>query len=116
MKKRKLYHGTDFRNLGSIMHEGIRKSAFEGGVYLTDSADSARNWTAIRVHAMGGTQVLVCEVEVEEHKLELGCDHSPVFQELFNCGESYLYKDKIKPKKIKKYIVYGKKETSDTPV
>lgn len=103
----KLYHGTDYRNLGSILHKGLLKSIFEGGVYLTDTAESAVAWTAMRVVGMGGSQVLVCEVEVDENNLQLGCDHSPLMQRLFGCGESYVHKGDIPKECILNYTVYG---------
>lgn len=107
-KKVKLYHGTDYRNLYSIMHEGLRKSIFEGGVYLTDSAESAMRWTAMRVQAMGGTKVLVCEVEVDEDNLIEGCDHSPMMQQIFGCGSSMIHMGAIPVEQITNYIEYGK--------
>ena len=105
----KLYHGTNYKNLSSILAKGLKKS-IEGGVYLTDSKKSAVAWTAIRVVASGGDTILVCEVDVDEEKLELGCDHSPMMQEIFGCGESYLYRDDISTDKIKNYTKYGDKE------
>lgn len=105
-KFKTLYHGTDYRNLGSILGEGLRTS-MEGGVYLTDSADSAMRWTAMKIQAMGGKKVLVVEVKVEEDKLVLGADHSPIFQEIFKCGESYVYQDKIPTEMITNYFKYG---------
>ena len=105
-KTKTLYHGTDYRNLGSILGEGLRAS-MEGGVYLTDSADSAMRWTAMKIQAMGGSTVLVVEVEVEEKDLILGSDHSPIIQQIFGCGESYLYMNRISTSKITNYIKYG---------
>ena len=105
-----LYHGTDRRNLGSILAKGLLKSVFEGGVYLTDTAESAVAWTAMRVAAAGGSEILVCEVEIDENNLQLGCDHSPAMQEIFGCGESYVHKGDIPTECIKKYTVYGTKK------
>lgn len=105
----KLYHGTNYKNLKSILAKGLKKS-IEGGVYLTDSKESAVAWTAIRVLANGDNAILVCEVDIDDEKLELGCDHSPMMQEIFGCGESYLYKDNIPTDKIKNYIKYGDEE------
>lgn len=105
-KFKTLYHGTDYRNLGSILGEGLRAS-MEGGVYLTDSADSAMRWTAVKIQAMGGSKVLVVEVKVEESKLIEGMDHSPMMQELFGCGTSKIYTDAIPPEMITNYIKYG---------
>ena len=97
-----LFHGTSMKNLSSIVNKGLFKSV-EGGVYLTDSQQSALAWTFMRHN---GDDILVLEVEVSQDKLILGTDHSPLMQELFGCGESYIYMDKILPNQIKNYVKF----------
>jgi len=83
MAKRKLYHGTSIGNVDSIQKKGLKKSVFECGVYLTDSADSAAKWIGFRLAAMGQEMMAVIEVEVDSSKLSKGMDHSPMMQKLF---------------------------------
>ena len=94
------------RNLGSILRKGILKSKFEDGVYLTDSAESAVAWVFIRTP----DDILVIEVEVDEDKIELGCDHSPLMQEIFGAGESYLYMDNIPPAQLLNFLKFPRNE------
>jgi hypothetical protein len=107
MKKSKsvkrLYHATCLNNIPSILDQGLKKSPFEGGVYLTDSEESAVRWVLVR----GIQNIVVIGVDVEEEKLQPGVDHSPLMQELFGCGESYLHQGDIDVVNLKTYTSYG---------
>ena len=105
-----LYHGTSILNVESIQEEGLKKSIFEGGVYLTDSADSAAAWTGFKLAAQGQQQLAVIEVKVDESKLEPGVDHSPLMQAMFGAGESLVHEGNIKADQITDILYYGKKE------
>jgi RNA:NAD 2'-phosphotransferase (TPT1/KptA family) len=95
----KLYHGTNFDNLGSILTKGLI-SKYEG-VYLTDSRESAMRWVGFRLKAMGASKMVVIEVEVNEDDIEDGVDHSPAMVEIFGVGKSLLHTKSIDRKCIK---------------
>jgi len=105
-----LYHGTSILNVDSIEKTGLRKSIFEGGVYLTESAESAANWTGFKLAAQGQTQLAVIEVRVDESKLEPGMDHSPMMQTMFGAGESIVHEGDIPVEQIINILYFGKKE------
>jgi hypothetical protein len=84
----RLFHGTDYNNLCSILKDGL-VSKFEG-VYLTDSAESAARWIGFRLRADGKTKMAIIEVEVPEEGLEEGIDHSPMMVKIFGVGKSIL--------------------------
>ena len=89
----RLFHGTDYDNLGSILKDGLI-SRFEG-VYLTDSAESAARWIGFRLKAQGKTKMAIIEVEVPEEGLEEGVDHSPMMVKIFGVGKSILSPNSI---------------------
>lgn len=93
-------------NLESILDKGILKSKWEGGVYLTDSKESAVAWVMIRIP----DDILVVEVEVDESKIEQGVDHSPLMQKLFGAGESLVYMDDIPKAQLLNFIKYPRNE------
>ena len=93
-------------NLGSILDKGILKSRWEGGVYLTDSKESAVAWVMIRTP----DDILVVELEVDESKIVPGVDHSPLMQEMFGAGESLVYMDDIPPTQLLNFIKYPRNE------
>lgn len=101
-KRVKLYHGTSMSNLTSILNKGILKSKWEGGVYLTDSKESAVAWVMIRIP----DDILVIEVEVDESKIVEGCDHSPLMQKIFGVGESLVYMDNIPSSQLLNFHKY----------
>lgn len=105
-----LFHATSVKNVESIKEKGLLKSIFEGGVYLTDSADSAARWMGFRLAAVGEDILAVIEVEVEEDNLTEGMDHSPMMQQLFGCGESIVHIGDIPSDQIKDIHYYGKAE------
>jgi hypothetical protein len=84
----RLFHGTDYANLGSILKDGLI-SRFEG-VYLTDSKESAARWIGFRLRADNKPKMAIIEVEVPEDGLEEGVDHSPIMETLFGVGKSIL--------------------------
>lgn len=75
--KKKFYHATDFKNLHSILEEGI-KPGFEGIVYLAETKEDARKFVALRFYE----KVVVIEVELEESDVEETFDHNYSF---FKC-------------------------------
>lgn len=95
----RLFHGTDYTNIGSILKDGLI-SRFEG-VYLTDSKESAARWIGFRLRAGGKTQMAIIEVEVPEEGLEEGVDHSPMMVQLFGVGKSILSPENIPPTAIR---------------
>lgn len=108
MAKRRLYHGTSVKNVDSILETGLNMSVFEQAVYLTESAESASRWTGIKLSVMGEDKIAVIEVLVDEDKLSLGCDHSPLMQAMFGAGESILHEGNIKADEIIDVIYFGK--------
>ena len=102
---RTLYHGTAIENLSSILTNGLKKGC-EGGVYLTDSKESAIAWTAIRIQHMSKT-LLVIEVEVEDENLQPGVDHSPAMQTIFGAGESIFHEGDIPYSNVKQFTKYS---------
>jgi hypothetical protein len=103
MKKKKekkiLYHATAMTNLGSILDKGLLKG-YDGGVYLTESVDSAFKWMGFRIAGRDDLVVI---------KVEPGCDHSPIMQQIFGCGESYFYPFDIPSSKLKDFIKFETK-------
>ena len=89
----RLFHGTDYANLGSILKDGLI-SRFEG-VYLTDSKESAARWIGFRLRADNKPKMAIIEVEVPEKGLEEGTDHSPMMVTLFGVGKSILSPENI---------------------
>lgn len=83
--KKKFYHATDFRNLNSIINEGIKPSC-DGVVYLAETIEDARKFVALRFYK----EVLVVEVELEESKVEETFDHNQAFFKCraFGCSET----------------------------
>ena len=97
-KKKKvvrLFHGTDYDNLPSILEKGL-VSRFEG-VYLTDSAESAARWIGFRLRAENKPKMAIIEVEIPEEGLEEGVDHSPMMVKLFGVGKSIVSPKPIPP-------------------
>lgn len=74
METKKYYHATSFRNLYSILDEGI-KPGCDGMVYLCDNPDGAAKFVAIR----GMLDILVLEVNLVEEEVEESFDHSQAF-------------------------------------
>lgn len=89
----RLFHGTDYANLGSILKDGLI-SRFEG-VYLTDSKESAVRWIGFRLRADNKPKMAIIEVEVPVKGLEEGTDHSPMMVTLFGVGKSILSPENI---------------------
>lgn len=102
----KLFHATSAKNIESIKADGL-KSRWEG-VYFTDSAESACRWIGFRLGAMGEDIVAVVEVEIPKSWVVEGSDHSPLMQQIFGCGESFLVPRKRVPQTRIKEIHYFK--------
>lgn len=80
------YHATPYRNLESILDQGIFKGC-DGVVYLADTKENAAKFIAIR----GCFDILVCEVQLNEANVEESFDHSETF---FKC-KAYIYNEDI---------------------
>lgn len=93
----KMYHATNFENLGSILDKGILPSS-EGIVYLTANQDEAPRFLVVR----GIKKILVIECEVEESMVEEQFDHNENF---FKC-KAYGYIGKIKPENCLNFFKY----------
>ena len=93
---KRYFHATQIPNVTPILNEGL-KPMF-GEIYMADSEDSAVKWMGFR---MAGKPFAVIEVELNEKKVTLGGDHSPIMQEIFKCGDSFVYEKVIPPSKIK---------------
>jgi len=104
-----LYHGTSIKNVDSIKEKGLLKSIYEGGVYLTDSAESAARWTGFKLAAQGEDTLAVIEVMVPEDKLIPGVDHSPMMQTLFGVGESLVHEGDIPAENVIDILYFGQK-------
>ena len=89
----RLFHGTDYANIGSILKDGLI-SRFEG-VYLTDSKESAARWIGFRLKADNKPKMAIIEVEVPEKGLEEGTDHSLMMEKIFGVGKSILSPENI---------------------
>lgn len=72
---KKYYHATPYKNLESIMLEGILASSYDGVVYLTDRPEDAAKFVYMR----GCTDILVLEVSLEEHLVDVSYDHNEKF-------------------------------------
>lgn len=92
--KKKFYHATSFENLCSIMDDGI-KPGCDGIVYLCEKEIDAVKFPYTRLIR----NILVCEVEIEEDKVEETFDHSYLF---YKC-KAYGYPDVITPDEITGY-------------
>ena len=101
----RLFHATSFNNVASIKANGL-KPGFDGCVYLTDSIESAQRWIGFRL--IDTDKLCVIEVEVDESKLEAGCDHSELMVTIFGVGKSLTYPELITKKQIKKYHYFQK--------
>lgn len=91
------YHATPFKNLESILDQGIHKSC-DGVVYLTTEPQDAVKFVAIK----GCKEILVCKVEIEEDLVTETFDHSQAF---FRC-RAYGYADDIDVHDITEYLKY----------
>lgn len=85
------YHATPFENLQSILEKGILRGC-DGVVYLTEKPDEALRFLRIRFY----NDLLVCEVKLNENKVEESFDHNEAF---FKC-KAYAYSEDINPTKI----------------
>ena len=92
------YHATPFENLNSIVENGIKRSKYDGLVYITEKPEEAARFIAIRLCK----EILVCEVQVEEDLVEETFDHNERF---FKC-RAYGYRGDIEPDAITNYIKY----------
>ena len=95
-----MYHATDYKNLGSILVNGLNKS-IEGGVYLADSSINAIKFTAMR----GMEEILVLEVsmnKLDSGLLEEAFDHD---ENIFGC-KAWVYLDSIGAKHVVNYIKF----------
>lgn len=86
------YHATDFKNVKSIIENGILKSS-DGVIYLTDNIKDCQKFVIIR----GIKHMAVFEVYLNENKIEESFDHC---QDFFNC-KAFIYKNNIDIKEIK---------------
>lgn len=102
---KRYFHATPAENVPSIRKEGL-KPMF-GEIYMADSEENAVRWMGFR---MGGKPFAVIEVEVNEKKVTLGGDHSPLMQKIFKCGDSFVYDKVIPPSSIKKIYHYQEKK------
>lgn len=93
------YHATSMSNLCSIVEKGLLCKNVEKCVYLCEMPEDCLKFTAAR----GITNVLVCEVCIDESQVIETFDHSYDF---FKCRCFASTKD-IDPKQIKNYVQYG---------
>ena len=93
----KYYHATDFKNLVSILDEGLNTGC-DGVIYLTKDPKEAIRFVVLR----GVKKALVCEVEVDENNVIETFDHSELF---YKC-RAYGHKGKITVDQITDYIEY----------
>lgn len=93
----KMYHATNYENLGSILENGILPSP-EGIVYLTEKQDEAPRFLVLR----GIKKILVVECEVEETNIEEQFDHNEKF---FKC-KAYGHYGKIEPESCLNFFKY----------
>ncbi len=107
----KLFHATSTKNIDSIMAEGL-KTRWEG-IYFTDSAESACRWIGFRLAAVGEDTVAVVEVDIPKGWVIEGSDHSPLMQQIFGCGESFLCTKKRVPQTRIKEVHYFKMKGND---
>lgn len=91
------YHATPFKNLESIMDQGLCKGC-DGVVYLTEKPEEAVRFVAIR----GYREILVLGVNVEEDMVTESFDHSQAF---FKC-RAYAYPEDIRPEAISEFLKY----------
>lgn len=91
------YHATPFKNLESIMDQGILRGC-DGVVYLADAKENAAKFIAIR----GCKDILVCEVELNQANIEESFDHNEAF---FKC-KAYMYNEDINPLEISSMYRY----------
>lgn len=73
--KKKYYHATPFKNLTSVLDNGIR-IGYDGITYLAENPDEAYRFIALRCW---DDDILVIEVELEENKVEEIFDHNSNF-------------------------------------
>jgi len=92
----RLFHATKIENVPDILKDGLKKHL--DGVYLSDSIKGASLWKAAQ---MQNQTVAVVEVEVDEHAIRDGEDHSPEMQTVFGAGKSFVSTKKIPSKSIK---------------
>lgn len=74
-----LYHATKFKNLPSIVREGL-KTGIDGVIYFTTSEQHSVNW--IDMTNIDGDDLLVIRVDtkdLDEDLLDDGNDHDPEF-------------------------------------
>ena len=96
----KYYHATDYKNLDSIMNEGLRLSC-DGVVYLCKKPEDCLKFAV--VHCV--RQILVIEVEIDDKDVVETFDHSEAF---FKC-RCYGSTKAIPVKNFTNMKVYGEK-------
>lgn len=78
-KKKVYYHATSYENLGSILVDGIKASAIDGVVYMTEKEEDAIKFLYIR----GCRDIVTFKIKVADNsKVIETFDHNPVF---FKC-------------------------------
>lgn len=92
------YHATPSENLVSIIKDGCIKKGWLGVVYLTETAQDAVKFCAIR----GQKFITVFEVEVDESLIEESFDHS---NEFFKC-RAFTYAGDIPDSQIKEILSF----------
>ena len=80
------YHATPYKNLESILDQGILRG-YDGVVYLAKTKEDAVKFIAIRFEK----DILVCEVQLNEANIKESFDHNESF---FKC-KAYMYDEDI---------------------
>lgn len=96
---KKYYHATPFKNLYSILEEGL-KVGYDGITYLAETPQDALKFICLRCF----DDILVIEVELDETKVQETFDHSYAF---FKC-RAYGYNELITVTQMTDFVKYGK--------
>ena len=94
---RYMWHATEYKNLVSILDNGIIPGP-DKLVYLCENGIDAAKFVAVR----GCRDILLCQIKIykaDEDKIKETFDHSERF---FKC-RAFGYKGAIKPQNIKHY-------------
>ena len=93
-----LYHATSYKNLFSILKNGI--SPNYNGVYFTDDKGAAMSFVAIKSIATGRKEIASISVDtsiLDKSLFVEGADHSPMF---FENASVFVYPNIVPPEAI----------------